>query len=650
MEPVERESWPVDWEGASRQSGLLARARTPDEVLQAASTAILETLAPAALAVWQYAGGHLSLSLEHGLPSGRADRPRWTDLFKLPLTSGGLLLGVLEVYSLTPDGFNAAQRAVLHLLGGTLAVALHRARLDDQLAAARRGGVEQARLLELELLDQLTRATSHSVGYAQFFESLTAALAQAWPYRVAALLAARGPRPEVWLAVGPAGSPGQVDDAVRCTLAAWRGFGGEPLQPAQVQLHARGDQPPQPPASAEGGLALPLTEGDELAGVLYLLGANPAGEPQVRALHAFAERASAALTKVRELLSEEIERLSTIIASLPQGIVLLDAAGQVLLANRPGGQQLALLGADTTPVAQLGELSLNELILEAVATGHDLTRREIALRADDRSWHLRVTVVAVRDGSEVIGTVLSIEDITEVRQTEQRLFHDARLASIGEFASGLAHELNNPMMILLGLAEVLAEDPSIPAERRPLLQDIQAAALRAAGIVQQMMLFADTQGSEGVDHLQLHEVLEQAIALIASRLEWDGAAVELDWAADLPPVRGHAGKLQQLTLNLVRNAAEAIRQSGVGGRIVVRTRAVVDEVWLEVEDDGPGVPAELRERVFDVFFTTKRDYQGKGLGLAEAHRIAQEHRGRLELLAGESGGALLRLRLPREPA
>jgi len=345
-----------------------------------------------------------------------------------------------------------------------------------------------------------------------------------------------------------------------------------------------------------------------------------------------------------------VDALDTIVQSLPQGVVLLDPEGRLLLANRPGQGYLDLLAERAEPdgpILALGEVCLADLIVEAQASGEDLARREIERHEPERTWHFELTLVRVCDEGVLVGTVLSLDDVSLRRQAEQRLFHDARLASVGRFASGLAHELNNPMMIVTGLAEMLCDAEDIPAERREMLEGVRQAALRAAGIVQALTAFVDTQDQATWGVLHLVDVLAQGLALSVTRCQAAGITVELDLERDLPPVFGDAGRLQQTVIDLVDNAEEAIIQSGRGSLISVRGRAVGQEVWVEVQDDGPGVPPEARSHLFELFFTTKGAHHGSGLGLAIAHRVAQDHHGAVHYEPVPGGGSLFRLRLPR---
>lgn len=628
---------------------LVSRARTTEELGHLCLAAMTVCCGADAAAVWLYekSSGRLSLAAERGLPEAGRGRPQWEDLFKLPLNSGGALIGVVEAYSNRSGGFGDNQRSSLQLFGALLAGNLHRCQLAAELTEQCVLQVEHERLEELETLWRLTQATAHAVSYPRLFEALLAELDELVPLDAAALLLVAG-QPECRVALANAGHRGLVQELALRASAAFEAFGGAcpALDPQAVKLVTPA------PAAANGpiasGFAVPLTQDGELIGVMYFAALRPESfsERQVRVMHRFAEQASTAMGRVRALVAVEIDRLATIIHSLPQGVVLLDAQGRVLMSNRHGLDRLAALAGATERITRLGEWPLADLVAAAMATGTDLLRREIEQRHADRDSHYAVTLVPVHDQQELVGTVLSIDDVTELRQTEQRLYHDARLGSIGELAAGLAHEMNNPMMIMLGIAEMLGDDEELDESKRGLLRTLHEATLRCAEIVKHLMLFADTQQETGWDALSLEAVVREAMSLVAGQFERDGVSITTTTEPDLPYIQGNEGKLQQLVLSLLRNAHEAMVQSGHGGEIQVRVRVEGEWVVLEVEDNGPGVPPELRTRVFDAFFSTKRDHKGKGLGLSAAHRIAQEHSGEVLLLDGAGPGATFQARFP----
>lgn len=640
----------VDWLAAGKQVQMLARARGKGDLLERALHVLSTTCGADAAAVWlcDELGQQLELVGERGMEHPELEaRPNWTDSYKLPLNSGGTLVGVVEAFAVGEDGFSCEQKSAIELVASTLANALHRHRLARELGALREAARDAPP--DLDSLLRLWQATSHALDLPSLFESLLASLAEEVPYDAAALLVAGADGPQYYFSLRGSGSREHLDELCERACQAYLEQGGEPLSgdPEAYVLEDEGHHASD--AALAAGFGVPLAQGGALAGLLYVSAVDPGAfnERQVRVLHAFAGHAVDSMERVRDLLQVELERLETIVQSLPQGVVLLDHEGEVLLANRHGREWLELLSPGEGAVSALAGKRLAALVDEAEQTGNDLTHYEVELRDQDRTYNFDLTIVPAHEGMELVGTVLSIHDISDVRQTELRLYHDARLASIGEFASGLAHELNNPMMILLGLAEVLQDAELEAGDRRVMLGEIQSAAVRAADIVKQLMVFADTQRSAGWDTIYLQETLPQAVALLVSQYEREGVQLAVALPGDLPPVQGDASRLQQVLLSLVSNAREAIVHSGQGSRVQITGQAVDDEVWIEVGDDGPGIPPDLRETIFDVFFTTKRDYQGKGLGLSIAHRIAREHAGRLSLEECPLGGALFRLALPR---
>lgn len=641
---------PVDWPRLGRHAQLLARSRDQAQLLDHGLAALLDGCRANAAAIWLFDidAGRLSLAAERGLDGETGARPHWSDLFKLPLTTSGMPLGAIEIYR--RDGeFGELEKGLCQIYGATIASGIERLRLTARVAEIDAAATRRDEVNDYELLWHLGAASGHAVDYPQLFEGLLQGLTESLEFDAAVLLTMAGPQPEGLLALERQGHSGLREEILRRACAAFEAYGDAcPIvDPAAVRVVGSrvGTRTGE---SLKSGFAVPLTQDELVVGVIYVAAVRPDAfnEQQIRVLHKFAEHASVSMARVRDLITVELDRLATIIHSLPQGIVLLDAEGGRLMSNQHGQQHLALLNGPGHRVERLGTATLAELIDAAIAGGNDLVRREMELRQADTTTHLAVTVVPVREEDDMIGVVLATENITEKRQTEQRLFHDARLASIGEFASGLAHELNNPMMIILGISEVLSDDDIVGQRYGGLLDDMQAATFRAADIVKKLMKFADTQRDGGWDTLPLPDVLAQSLDLVVNQGRREGISIEVEWEPELAPVHGNGGKLQQLLLSLVRNATDAISQSGEGGRIEVRGRRVGDEVWLEVEDDGPGILPELRDKIFDVFFSTKRDYQGKGLGLSIAHRIAQEHNGALTLEDGDLGGALFRLRLP----
>lgn len=233
---------------------------------------------------------------------------------------------------------------------------------------------------------------------------------------------------------------------------------------------------------------------------------------------------------------------------------------------------------------------------------------------------------------------------------EERLQQAERLAALGEMVAGVAHDINNPLASILALSEVLARRPELSAAARAPLQRIGAEAARAGRVVHNLLGFA---GRHSVLRVAVH-VNALASEVLAQRADSRlavGIRASSVLAPDLPVIYADPHQLQQLLGNLLFNAEQALRHAGRPGTITLRSArepcvAHGTGVTLHVEDDGPGIPAELRERVFEPFFTTKPLGQGTGLGLSLARRIAERHGGELQLHERPGGGARFTLCLP----
>lgn len=236
---------------------------------------------------------------------------------------------------------------------------------------------------------------------------------------------------------------------------------------------------------------------------------------------------------------------------------------------------------------------------------------------------------------------------------DAQLAHSARLVSLGRMAAGVAHEINNPLAAMSELAGEV-QDILVPSELAKLeegevvgenLERIQNQVERARGVTHRMLKFARRMEPhlEGID---INDVLRESYSFIEKEALFNNVKVQLDLSPNLPLIKSDRAQLQQVFLNLMDNALDAV---GQGGRVRVSSRA--DGSWLtvKVSDSGPGVPADLADRIFDPFFTTKDPGQGTGLGLSISHSITQRLGGSLELENHPGQGATFVVRLPNSP-
>jgi PAS domain S-box-containing protein len=235
----------------------------------------------------------------------------------------------------------------------------------------------------------------------------------------------------------------------------------------------------------------------------------------------------------------------------------------------------------------------------------------------------------------------------EARDLYHQLLQAEKMAALGQTISGVAHELNNPLATILNWAERLTQQTALDESMRRGLETILSESERAARIVRNLLTFARKRQTTRA-MVDVNQVIRETLALRAYEQRVNNIAIIEALAAGLPQVFADGHQIQQVVLNLVMNAEQAILASNGRGTLVVRTwhDARQESIILEVNDDGPGIAEELQPKIFDPFFTTKEVGQGTGLGLSVAYAIVQEHGGRIRLESQPNRGASFYVDLP----
>ena len=253
-------------------------------------------------------------------------------------------------------------------------------------------------------------------------------------------------------------------------------------------------------------------------------------------------------------------------------------------------------------------------------------------------------------------TAAQLAHVLEAQELSRQLLHSARQVSLGQMASGIAHELNQPLMAISATAEdvylrLLDGLELTPQQLKEMMQDVLDMVERVNEIIEHMRVFARDGSQEPGSCFALNEVVHSALQLIQTQLKNHAIDLQLELAEGLPLVQGHSQQLEQMLLNLLTNARDALDAGeGKEKRLVVRTRGEMQDgrswVEMEVEDSGAGMEEETWERIFEPFFTTKPPDQGAGLGLSIAYAIVQNHEGELTCHSQKGQGATFRVRLP----
>jgi signal transduction histidine kinase len=288
----------------------------------------------------------------------------------------------------------------------------------------------------------------------------------------------------------------------------------------------------------------------------------------------------------------------------------------------------------------------------AFELSHLPNRAELRLKDLDRV--IGYTLSQVRDeNGQAMGAVMFFKDLTQVEQMEERERLRDRLASLGEMAAGIAHELKNPLAGIEVMAGLLRRQVPDSRDAQSLLADIISEAKLANAIVHEMLEFVRPVRLE-VERTEVAEVLQQAITLAESNVPRGDIDVTLDIEPALPAIDGDRHQLAQVFTNLMTNAFEAL--DGRGRIAITAVTSSVEQdpasagiqppiqiVVVEVADDGPGIPAGTTDKIFDPFFTTKP--QGSGLGLPIVRKIVDAHDGRIDVNSS-SRGTRFRVTLP----
>jgi C4-dicarboxylate-specific signal transduction histidine kinase len=232
----------------------------------------------------------------------------------------------------------------------------------------------------------------------------------------------------------------------------------------------------------------------------------------------------------------------------------------------------------------------------------------------------------------------------ELRATQQQLVHGEKLASVGRLAAGVAHEIGNPLAAILGLVELLREGGLDPAQGGEFLRRIQAETERISGIIRDLLDFSrrDGEGDLAGESSELQLVIADAVNLVRPQKESRDVKIDVALSADVGLVVGPQAKLTQVVLNLLLNALDALAGKG---SVRIDARRDGDAVVLTVHDDGPGIPAEILDRLFEPFTTTKPPGKGTGLGLAVSHALVEGMGGTITAENPPDGGASFEVRL-----
>jgi len=395
---------------------------------------------------------------------------------------------------------------------------------------------------------------------------------------------------------------------------------------------------------ADNWLLVPLLTSGEGSGSLAIRNAaKPFTEADLAAAQALAAATTVALERLRsDPATPSGPSWQDGLDAITPALCLIDSRGGIWRANRAFAWLVT-----TPPDAVLGRPWHSLVPPEWVPDLDRVIRaegsaREVELRSGDRVYAATVAPVGGGSGGEV---VLLLDDQTGRHKLLSQLIQSEKLSAIGQLLAGVAHDLNNPLASVVGFAEFLAERPDVPGALREPVTVIRDEAERASSIVKNLLSFARKQERQRRPS-PIQPLLEATLALLRNELMASRVDAHLEVEPGLPTPVVDANQMQQVFVNLIHNAAQALASTGRPGNVTVRARRWADGVAVDVIDDGPGMSEALAAQVFDPFFTTKPEGHGTGLGLSISQGIVSEHGGRIMLETAEGVGSTFTVYLP----
>ena len=316
---------------------------------------------------------------------------------------------------------------------------------------------------------------------------------------------------------------------------------------------------------------------------------------------------------------EPREILSRVIEIIPAAMQYPELCSVRLAFDGSSLSTRATAGGDVSINSEIVVNYVNRGVLEAFYSKPEQGETPLFLPEEERllsSIAKQVSLVLERVGIEE----------TNARLQDQ-LRHADRLATIGQLAAGIAHEINEPLATILGYAQLIAEEEELPSQVEKDIKKITSATLHAREVIRKLMLFSRQVPPKKV-LLDLNKVLNEGFYFLENRCERQGIKVVRQLEAELPPITADPSQIHQIMVNLAVNAMQAMPE---GGTITLSTRKAKDQVEMGITDTGMGMNKEVLSKIFIPFFTTKDIDQGTGLGLSVVHGIVTSHNGRIEV-------------------
>ncbi len=461
-----------------------------------------------------------------------------------------------------------------------------------------------------------------------------------------------------------AASYGYTEEAVQKRIAVGQGIMGKVAgtgQPILVSDLARSPDYVPGIQGARSELAVPLVARDRVIGVFNVESPRPHAflAEDIAPLMTMAGQAAIAIENARLYknlrgVSSRFQELSQfnsrILKSANLGIYTVDSQLRVTSWNR---KMEEVSGAAEEQVIGKNLLELFPVLIEE---GFEDRLRRVLERGEPEKLRLahrnlkgelriqKRRLAPLKDGGMTTGVVVIVEDITEFKTLMDQTIQSEKLAEVGRLSAGIAHEINNPLSVISYAASLLLREESMPQFQKELAERIESEADRLKTLTGSLLSFSRARETRKQE-TDLNDVLRDVLRLLRYELNKNSIHLAENYA-DLPAIQADPNKLKQVFINLIMNATHAMKG---GGTLTVSTQSINgQEVEVAIGDTGTGIPQEVREHIFEPFFSTKKEGEGTGLGLYICRKIITEHDGRIAIDSAPGQGTIFRIALPAE--
>jgi PAS domain S-box-containing protein len=333
---------------------------------------------------------------------------------------------------------------------------------------------------------------------------------------------------------------------------------------------------------------------------------------------------------------------ATLAENIPDGIIVLNNNNEIEDINHSATRiftcdKQSVLGKHLTQISP-------ELDQSFTPQRYD-NNYEFSLEKNNQTLFYDTSLTIIRNvHNKIVGKLVILRDVTARKEMYEKLITQNRLASIGEFTSGIAHEINNPLSVVLMTSELL-QYSDLPEDVSNDINIIRTETERAANIVNGLLTFIRKQPEEK-HRVNLNTTLDKTIELLDHEIQLDNIQITTLLEPDLPDVMINEFQISQVFSNIILNAIYFLNETNNDSNLIISTRQLDDSIRISIEDNGPGIDPENITRLFQPFFTTKEVGKGTGLGLSICHGIITEHEGKIWAESRAGKGAIFYIELP----